>query len=142
MLFTENCALVYVAIDLDPNANGILSSHFVELELGRQVHFHLKCRPSYGFNVVGPRTTIFSFSCVRVIVKVQSLTLRDNLGGNALKMIHGRYLEWEKEGGNAKDGREEAGNTQWLNINEGKLSEPGYQNALKIAESRDYGIPL
>lgn len=70
----------------------MLRLHFVEVELRCQVHFDLKGGPSYHFNVVMTHTTLFSLSCLGIFVKVQDLSVRNNLSSDALKVIRGRSV--------------------------------------------------
>lgn len=70
----------------------MLSLHIVEVELGCQLYFHLKSGPSYGFNVVVARMTLFGFSCVGAIVKVHCLSVRNDLSSDTLKVSHGENI--------------------------------------------------
>ena len=87
-----------ITVDFDSDENSMRRLHFVEVELGCQVHFHLESGTSYRFNVVVTCMTLCIFSCVGVIVKFHDLAVRKNLSSDAFKVIHGGSLREEYEG--------------------------------------------
>jgi len=77
-----------ISVQIERNADCIQGPQMVEIEFGRQSHSHTECSASCGLDITSARVAVSNVIRIRIIIKRQRLSVRENLYHDALEWIH------------------------------------------------------